>query len=119
MATSPPKWPEEGRKKRQITSYAGESSLQPARIAKSEGGNGTHSHEPIIYLLGLRLNGVVVDAPEVDGPQPTRHVSDCDPDLIATKLSNRYRRLNPNDVTLLIGFASSFLLINPRLDLRD
>lgn len=88
MATSQRNTPQEGRRKRKRTSFAGEKSLQPASvIAKSGGNKGIHSYGQILYLLGLRTETIFVDVPEVDRPQPTRYVSDYDPGLIATELS--------------------------------
>lgn len=88
MATSQRNTPQEDRRKRKRTSFAGEKSLQPASvIAKSAGNKGTHSYGQILYPLGLRTETIFVDVPEVDGPQPTRYVSDYGPGLIATELS--------------------------------
>ena len=68
---------QESRRKRKGTSFAGEKSLQPAsEIAKSAGNKGTHNYGQTLYLLGLRTETIFVDVLEVDGPQPTRYVSD-------------------------------------------
>lgn len=116
MATSPPGKPqhaEEGRRKRQRTSFADEISLNPTTIAKSAGGKGTHSYGQTLYLLGLRTEMKLVKAPEVDGPQPTRYVSDCNPGLIAKELSSWYRRISPNEATLLHKLCQFLFIDRP------
>lgn len=102
MATSPRENPE---RKRGRKSFTGEKLLQPSStIAKSPGAKGTHSYGQTFCFLGLRTMTGKVKVPEVDGPQPSRYVPDCNPGLIATELGNCYhlmRRLCFNRICQL------------------
>lgn len=82
--------PKEGRTKRRRTSFAVETSHQATSIiAKSAGAKGTYTYEQTLRLFGVRRSGEIV-----------KYVSNLDPGLVATKLSQWYSRVKPKEATL-------------------